>query len=393
MKDLTIVVPVYNAVEETLACLRSLLASDAGKARILVLDDGSPIHVAKRLIEAMSPHENVRIVSHFRNRGYTRNVAYGVSMAKTPYVCVLNSDTLFPKTWAGPMISEMDANPTVVGVGPLSNAGSYQNVPVLHDLREGGFSVNGALGFDPQERASLSEFVRTVFGGVLVDVPILNGFCTIFRRDALERAGGFDWGAFPEGYGEENDLCIRLRGGGGRLMAAAGCFVHHQKSKSFCSDRRKVLSERGRKVLDERYGPDLLKSYTSQMEDDAVLHLIRCRVATWLDLTVEGRAMLTLSGPARLAFHTDGLQAPDVSVEEAATLAVSLRLNGPLEITLPKGVEITLLEGAPLLSALQAVALLSHVKAVHLQEWTPETLSETMRDAVTELPFGMLLVH
>ena len=40
-------------------------------------------------------------------------------------------------------------------------------------------------------------------------VPLLNGFCTLIRRAVFERAGLYDEDAFPIGYGEETDLCLR----------------------------------------------------------------------------------------------------------------------------------------------------------------------------------------
>src|SRR3712207_8814600 len=36
-----------------------------------------------------------------------------------------------------------------------------------------------------------------------------NGFCMYIRRDCLDAVGMLDEEAFPRGYGEENDFCMR----------------------------------------------------------------------------------------------------------------------------------------------------------------------------------------
>ncbi|WP_386284133.1 glycosyltransferase family 2 protein, partial [Sulfitobacter profundi] len=44
------------------------------------------------------------------------------------------------------------------------------------------------------------------------EVPTGNGFCMLIRRAALNKFGGLDAEAFPRGYGEENDFCMRPAG-------------------------------------------------------------------------------------------------------------------------------------------------------------------------------------
>ena len=81
-RDVTLVVPVFNALPDTIECLSSLLRSDAGSCRIIVNDDGSPLEVTRRLQELFGGRDNVEIHGNFRNRGYTANVQYGVDAAQ-----------------------------------------------------------------------------------------------------------------------------------------------------------------------------------------------------------------------------------------------------------------------------------------------------------------------
>ena len=47
--------------------------------------------------------------------------------------------------------------------------------------------------------------------GVAVDIPTAVGFCMYVRRECLLQTGLFREDLFAQGYGEENDFCLRAR--------------------------------------------------------------------------------------------------------------------------------------------------------------------------------------
>ena len=53
------------------------------------------------------------------------------------------------------------------------------------------------------------------------------------RRDCLDAVGVFRDDLFAQGYGEENDFCLRARHLGWRHVAAPGVFVAHRGAQSF----------------------------------------------------------------------------------------------------------------------------------------------------------------
>ncbi len=67
----------------------------------------------------------------------------------------------------------------------------------------------------------------------MVDIPLGVGFCVYLRRDCLNAVGLFRADLFAQGYGEENDLCLRARRLGWRNVALTGLFVGHQGSATF----------------------------------------------------------------------------------------------------------------------------------------------------------------
>jgi GT2 family glycosyltransferase len=385
--DLSIVVPVFNALEETLDCIASLLKSDAQDCDIYLMDDGSDWSVHDTLRETFRESPNVKLISHFRNRGYTRNISMGVEQTSTPFVCILNSDTLLPAVWAGPMLEKMTSDGQLAGIGPLSNAASYQSIPDVIDAEQGGFSENGGLGFEPSDRKVVADLVGCLGQGKCVDVPILNGFCTIFRRSAIEAIGGFDVDGYPQGYGEENDLCVRLKAEGYRLAVFLGVFIHHQKSKSFGSDRKKKLSAEGARTLAQKFGASLVPGLEVQLKASTSLEMMRRLVGIALSsgqglvrapqtLTVESEGVtvgpraqkrcITLTGGARYAISTDAITSQGAYGD--ASLGVSASPDG-VNVSLPEGTTLALFSTSPIASTLYALSLGSIDQTVYVDDW------------------------
>lgn len=384
MTQLSIVIPVFNALDETLDCVASVLASDAGEAQILLMDDGSHNHVSVALVERFKAHENIRVISHFRNRGYTRNINFGVMASDGTYVCILNSDTLVPEVWSAPLIAELEAQPGLAGVGPASNAASYQSVPQLKDPT-GGFSVNEGLGFDPVERANVNRILMHFTQGRVYDLPILNGFCTIFRRTHLDAVGAFDVESFPQGYGEENDLCARIKAKGFRLGYVPSVFVHHQKSKSFGESRKKALSKLGAQTLREKYGTRLIRSFAEQMEDMPELAAIRRLVASVPSQAVaekelrvgethrsaagQGSTLVKVAGPASVTISEEAITVKAPRAKPVALLTLNSSPESGITVELPEGVELPLSDKAPQEALLDWLSLVSYETPVVIEGW------------------------
>jgi GT2 family glycosyltransferase/Flp pilus assembly protein TadD len=60
----------------------------------------------------------------------------------------------------------------------------------------------------------------------------LTGFCLLARREVLEQVGGFDE-CYGLGFFDDDDLCIRAREAGFRLLVALNVYIHHFGSRTF----------------------------------------------------------------------------------------------------------------------------------------------------------------
>jgi GT2 family glycosyltransferase len=269
---LDIVICVYNAVEETLDCLESIQRHTTIPHTVTIIDDKSNDLTRERLRQYASGKPWVRLLENRVNRGYTRSANIGLSSSLAEWVVLLNSDTIVTPGWAEGMFEVVKARPNVALVGPLSNAASWQSVPELHDVK-GGWSVNPIP--EGLSVVDMAQLVANLSSKEFPEVNLLNGFCTLMRRDVVEQVGYFDEVAFPMAYGEENDLCLRIKKAGYSLALADHVYVYHVKSVSFGSARRSELSKRGTAQLRLKH-PDVdMKEIQKEMAELTSLITLR----------------------------------------------------------------------------------------------------------------------
>jgi GT2 family glycosyltransferase len=219
-----IVIPVHGGTAMVLACLDSVLANRRLPSRVIVIDDASE---EPKLIEALdrfAQQKRIRLIRNRRNQGFSVSANAGISAASGRDIILLNSDTLVAPGWADDLRAAAYSARDIGTVTPLSNDATILSYPG----RTGGNVVP-----DLRETARLAALARRVNGRSVVDIPVGVGFCMYIRRDCLDAVGLLRADVFAQGYGEENDFCLRARHLGWRHVAAPGVFVAHVGGQSF----------------------------------------------------------------------------------------------------------------------------------------------------------------
>jgi GT2 family glycosyltransferase len=248
-----VVVCVHDAADDALACLTSLVGASSLPHTVRVIDDGSGEDTCRRLETFVAGKPWMRLVRNPTNLGYTASANIGVRGSGADWIVLLNSDTIVSPGWLEGLLECAASDPAIAFVGPVSNAASYQSVPELKD-RSGSWKVNALPpGWTPRRMAG---FVAEAADKGFPRVPLLNGFCMMMRREAFLTLGGLNEAAFPQGYGEENDLCVRAGQAGFGLAVADHVYVHHRKSASFGDSRRRELQKAAGQAL-ARLHPDV----------------------------------------------------------------------------------------------------------------------------------------
>jgi GT2 family glycosyltransferase len=219
-----IVIPVHGGITRVLACLDSVLADLSPPSHVIVVDDASPEPDLIAALDRLARQKRIRLIRNRRNQGFPRSANAGLLAASGRDVILLNSDTLVAPGWAEDLRAAAYSARDIGTVTPLSNDATILSYPsrtaanVVPDMRETG---------------RLATLARRANGGTVVDIPVGVGFCMYMRRDCVDAVGLLRADVFAQGYGEENDFCLRARHLGWRHVAAPGVFVAHVGGQSF----------------------------------------------------------------------------------------------------------------------------------------------------------------
>ena len=250
-KRADIVVCVHNALDDAQRCLESVLdRSSPGTYRLIVVNDGSD-DATTQWLRAFADANGALLLESSTAERYTRAANRGLRASTAPFVVLLNSDTIVTTSWLERLLACAESDPAIGIVGPLSNAASYQSVPCVRD-EQGDWSVNPLPeGVTPEDMAGL---VARLAKPEYPRIPFVNGFCFGIKRAVIDAIGYLDEDAFPNGYGEENDYCLRAAQAGFALAIADDAYVFHAKSKSYSHEIRQTLSIEGAEALARKYG-------------------------------------------------------------------------------------------------------------------------------------------
>ncbi len=242
-----VIIPVYNAYEELRECIASVQEhTDLKKNRVIVIEDASTDVRVREFLKALN---NVELVCNEQNIGYTKTCNKGISLAAPCDVVLLNSDTIVTPRWLESLRVAAYSSTEVGTATALSdNAGAF-SVPVPNEQN------TKPDGFDYADYARLMQ--QFCGGCAIPHLPTGNGFCMFIKRELINQIGDFDAAAFPRGYGEENDFCMRALNAGWYNVIAPAAFVFHRRRASFGAEKKQLLAE-GMKVIKKRY-PDYIQ--------------------------------------------------------------------------------------------------------------------------------------
>lgn len=270
-----IIVPVYNGADVVIRCLRSIQTGTDTPFRVQIVDDGSRDYTTLMLDRIVA--EDDRFTMHRRaiNRGYTKSINEAVKLTAADWVVILNSDTVVSEGWLRRLHQAAERVPGAGLIGPLSNAATWQSIPQAKNA-DGSWAQNEFI--EPELVGRIQEKLGTASECEYPEFPVLNGFCTLISRSVFDAIGYFDEEAFPLGYGEETDFCLRAGLAGFKLVVADNCFVYHEKSVSFGSAKRSKLTRAGGFELKNKHTGVNIGALERQMQANPVMVRLRSKL-------------------------------------------------------------------------------------------------------------------
>ena len=231
-----IIVPVYRGLDETSACLESVLASTPRTPfRLLIVNDASPEpEITSYLRELKHRDDRIVLLENVANVGFVASVNRGMQESGDRDVVLLNSDTEVAGDWLDRIRRAAAADDRAASVTPFSNSAEICSYPR--------FCADNPLpaGMDT---AAVDLFFAAANAGRTIEIPTAVGFCMFIRRRCLDDVGLFDTERFGRGYGEENDFCMRARKAGWRHLLAMDVFVRHAGGVSFGEEKARRVQQ------------------------------------------------------------------------------------------------------------------------------------------------------
>jgi hypothetical protein len=266
-----VVLVCWNNRPDLEACLTSLFgARMRHPLEVVVVDNGST-DGSQDMLRARFPE--VRIVQNASNVGLARACNQGVEATKSPFVLLLNNDTIVNGPSLDALVDLMAVTPDAGAVGGklLNEDGSvqaeYNNFSTLREE----FLIATRLGelFWPGYPSHRS-------GSGARRVDWLCSACLLLRRQALSEVGPLDEGYFI--YGDEADLQFRLKARGWRVYYLPDATTIHFGGRSLDRWRRRRMVYRG-KMLFYRKNYGTLREYALRAMLGA---LTLAKVGAWL---------------------------------------------------------------------------------------------------------------
>ncbi|MBN8886381.1 MAG: glycosyltransferase [Rudaea sp.] len=209
----SIVIPVYNKIEYTVACLRSL-GEHAGATpfEVIVVDDGSSDATPAQLAQI----DGIRAVRNERNLGFIGSCNAGAALAHGEFVLFLNNDTVVTRGWLDALVAcfaeEPDAG--LVGAKLVYPDGRLQEAGGIV-FRDGSGWNYGRFDNPNDPRY---EYRR--------EADYCSGAAIMLPRALFERLGAFDTRYTPAYY-EDTDLAFAVRAAGKKVFYEPRSVVIH----------------------------------------------------------------------------------------------------------------------------------------------------------------------
>ena len=191
----TVVIPNYNGVKYIRDCLESLCRLDErGLFEVLVVDNGSG-DGSLEIVKGEYPW--VQVVELSENTGFCHAVNVGIKEAKTPYVILLNNDTVVFDGFVKGLVDAIEQDDKIFAASAMML--QWQDHEEIDDAGDQYCVLGWAYSRGKGKLASDYQKPTKIFAAC--------GGASIYRKRILDKIGCFDENHFA--YLEDIDICYR----------------------------------------------------------------------------------------------------------------------------------------------------------------------------------------
>jgi GT2 family glycosyltransferase/glycosyltransferase involved in cell wall biosynthesis len=239
----SILVVTYNSAEYVDLCFESLLRHTSYPSfEVIAVDNASGDATAERLEAFARRDGRIRVIRNERNLGFAGGNNQAAGLARGEYLVMLNADTIVTPCWLERLLRHCATRPQVGMAGPVTNQ----------------IGNEAKIRVDYRDMAGLEEFARQLASDRFDESREMRTaalFCALISRELWNRVGPLDE-RFRVGMFEDDDLSVRVRNAGLRIVSAEDCFVHHFGQGSFAKLRPAEYQEifaTNRRLFEEKW--------------------------------------------------------------------------------------------------------------------------------------------
>ncbi len=223
VSQVDIIIPVFNQPDLTKKCLDSITAAWDIPCRLIIIDNASGPDTKRLLKDFKSSHENAVSVINEENLGWVKAVNQGIRLSTSPYVCIMNNDTVVKTDkWLSGLIKAAESHETIGLVNPR---------------------------FQTKKEPSC--------GASYVEIDFCRGYCVLIKRAVIDKIGSLDE-AYGMGYYDDDDYSVRAIRAGFRCVRANDVIVEHMRDSTFSAvfgeEKRRDLHKKNKELFYSKWG-------------------------------------------------------------------------------------------------------------------------------------------
>lgn len=236
MPYFSVIVPVYNRIDEVRDLLKSLSEQTLKDFEVVIVEDGSNLP-CKEVVDQYASQIDIQYF-HKSNEGRSIARNYGLEHAHGEYFVFFDSDCVIPEKYFEILSAKLKEHYTDCFGGPDAAHDSFTD-------------VQKAINY------SMTSFLTTggIRGGkVKLDKFVPRSFNMGYSRKVWETIGGF-----REMFSEDIDMSTRVRQAGFSIQLIREAYVYHKRRTSLKSFSRQIYVFGMSRITLKLLYPDSLK--------------------------------------------------------------------------------------------------------------------------------------
>lgn len=230
--DLSIVIVNYNVKHFLEQCLMAIERARRGLDLEVFVVDNASVDGSQAMIKKQFPR--VRLIENHQNLGFAKANNQALRQCQGRYVLLLNPDTLIQEDTLTVLIELQERNPRIGAVGCMliNPDGSFQ-IASRRSLPTPWVAFTRIVGLSrifPRSRIFGRYNMTYLDPERESEIDVLSGSLMMLRREAIAGINYFDEDYFM--YGEDIDLCYRLKLAGWQILYTPRTKAIHYKGES-----------------------------------------------------------------------------------------------------------------------------------------------------------------